>query len=260
MLSYSVRQFVAQEEVRDNIGRGMAVLGPTMTLDTLVEVLLIGIGTISGQLYCTCGNLCDSHVTLECNEVTWLCNWQLYTCTCTCFLANLPPCTTVKDLCMHTCTGVPQLYTTCCFGCMSIIANYIVFMTFFPASLALVLEVCPYDPGNPSWQLDDLARDMHNEDQREPNPVVQRVKIIMAMGLVAVHLHSRFFSGMTGLSFGFSPHSSGNGETVLEHREEGDTEIEKVSLPDYLWWKVFNLSVDQVCSYYTYCMMILYML
>lgn len=39
-----------QEEVRENIGRGMSVLGPNMTLDTLVEVLLIGIGTISGML------------------------------------------------------------------------------------------------------------------------------------------------------------------------------------------------------------------
>lgn len=35
--------------MRDNIGRGMSVLGPNMTLDTLVEVLLIGIGTISGE-------------------------------------------------------------------------------------------------------------------------------------------------------------------------------------------------------------------
>lgn len=32
----------------------------------------------------------------------------------------------------------------CCFGCMSIMANYLVFMTFFPASLALVLEVREY--------------------------------------------------------------------------------------------------------------------
>ena len=39
------------------------------------------------------------------------------------------------------CAGVPQFETICCFGCMSLIANYLVFMTFFPASLALVLEV-----------------------------------------------------------------------------------------------------------------------
>ena len=38
-------------------------------------------------------------------------------------------------------SGVPQFETLCCFGSMSIIANYLVFMTFFPASLALVLEV-----------------------------------------------------------------------------------------------------------------------
>ena len=37
--------------------------------------------------------------------------------------------------------GIRQLEMICCFGCMSIVANYLVFMTFFPASLALVLEV-----------------------------------------------------------------------------------------------------------------------
>ena len=38
-------------------------------------------------------------------------------------------------------TGVRQLETVCYFGCMSLIANYLVFMTFFPAALALILEV-----------------------------------------------------------------------------------------------------------------------
>lgn len=37
--------------------------------------------------------------------------------------------------------GVQQLEMICAFGCMSIVANYLVFMTFFPAALALVLEV-----------------------------------------------------------------------------------------------------------------------
>lgn len=37
-----------QDEVRDNIARGMAVLGPTFTLDALVECLVIGVGTMSG--------------------------------------------------------------------------------------------------------------------------------------------------------------------------------------------------------------------
>ena len=74
-----------QDEVAKNIGCGMAVLGPTMTLDAVVEVLVIGVGTLS---------------------------------------------------------GVRQLETMCCFGCLSVIINYLAFMTFYPACLSLVLEVC----------------------------------------------------------------------------------------------------------------------
>lgn len=37
-----------QEEVRENISKGMAILGPTFTLDALVECLVIGVGTMSG--------------------------------------------------------------------------------------------------------------------------------------------------------------------------------------------------------------------
>lgn len=42
-----------QDEVRENIARGMAVLGPTFTLDALVECLVIGVGTLSGTYFCT---------------------------------------------------------------------------------------------------------------------------------------------------------------------------------------------------------------
>lgn len=62
----------------------MAVLGPAITLDALVEILVIGVGTLS---------------------------------------------------------GVARLETMCCFGCMSVLANYLAFMTFYPACLALFLEV-----------------------------------------------------------------------------------------------------------------------
>lgn len=117
-------------------------------------------------------------------------------------------------------------------------------MTFFPASLALVLEVCPHDPSNSGWHLDNLARDMQEEEvTKKPNPVAQRVKIIMALGLSVVHVHS-WFSGFTGLTFGFgsSLEEKGSESGVLKGREE----IEMVPLPYYLWWKLFNLSIDQV--------------
>ena len=73
-----------QEDLVVNVGRGMAVLGPMLTLDALVETLVIGVGTLS---------------------------------------------------------GVKVLQTMCCFGCLSVLTNFIAFMTFYPACLALIFEV-----------------------------------------------------------------------------------------------------------------------
>jgi hydroxymethylglutaryl-CoA reductase (NADPH) len=38
-----------QKELNNNIARGMALLGPTMTLDTIVGTLVISVGTLSGE-------------------------------------------------------------------------------------------------------------------------------------------------------------------------------------------------------------------
>lgn len=38
-----------QEEVKTNIARGMSVVGPSLTLDAIVETLVIGVGTLSGK-------------------------------------------------------------------------------------------------------------------------------------------------------------------------------------------------------------------
>ena len=73
--------------IKETIARGIQVLGPTLTLDTAVEVLVIGTGGFS---------------------------------------------------------GIPLLELICCFGCVSLIVNYIVFMTLFPAGLCLVLEASNY--------------------------------------------------------------------------------------------------------------------
>lgn len=63
----------------------MATLGPSLTLDTLVETLAIGMGSIS---------------------------------------------------------GLPRLAEISYFSCLTIVVNYIAFMTLFPATLSLALEVC----------------------------------------------------------------------------------------------------------------------
>uniref|UniRef100_A0A4W3GDA4 3-hydroxy-3-methylglutaryl coenzyme A reductase n=1 Tax=Callorhinchus milii TaxID=7868 RepID=A0A4W3GDA4_CALMI len=139
-----------QDEVRENIARGMAILGPTFTLDALVECLVIGVGTMS---------------------------------------------------------GVRQLEIMCCFGCMSVLANYFVFMTFFPACVSLILELSRESrEGRPIWQLGQFARVLEEEEDNKPNPVTQRVKIIMSLGLVLVHAHSRWIA---------EPSSQDNGLEIM---------------------------------------------
>ncbi|CAH0562564.1 unnamed protein product [Brassicogethes aeneus] len=121
-----------QEEVRINIARGMALLGPTITLDTIVETLVIGVGTLS---------------------------------------------------------GVHRLEMLSCFACLSVLVNYIVFMTFYPACLSLILELSRttnlYDKKSCSFIS------VFKEEDKS-NPVVQRVKLIMSAGLMLVHAHSRW--------------------------------------------------------------------
>ncbi|XP_046662046.1 3-hydroxy-3-methylglutaryl-coenzyme A reductase isoform X2 [Homalodisca vitripennis] len=120
-----------QQEVRHNIARGMALLGPTITLDTIVETLVISVGTLS---------------------------------------------------------GVKRLEVLCCFACMSVVVNYVVFMTFYPACLSLILELSRSD----GWHNQSLIMRALREEDQKPNPVVQRVKVIMSAGLVVVHAHSRW--------------------------------------------------------------------
>lgn len=107
----------------------------------------------------------------------------------------------------------------------------------------------PYDPTSTTWQLDELARDMQEEEaQKKPNPVVQRVKIIMALGLTVVHLHGWFLSGITGLSFGLTPQTSS--DELSSDTPSASDEMVKVPLQEYLLWKAFNLSGDQVWHLY----------
>lgn len=124
----------SQVEVTRNIARGMEILGPSISLDTLVETLVIGVGTLS---------------------------------------------------------GVQRLELLSGFAVMSVIVNYVVFMTFYPACLSLILDLSRNGGnGHNSAKESLLMRALSDEDQK-PNPVVQRVKIIMSSGLLLVHAHSR---------------------------------------------------------------------
>lgn len=41
-----------------------------------------------------------------------------------------------------------------------------------------------------------MSKLLHEEEEEKPNPVTQRVKVIMAAGLVLVHAHSRWVVGL----------------------------------------------------------------
>lgn len=138
------------DEVTQNIARGMEMLGPTISLNTLVEALVIGVGTLS---------------------------------------------------------GVQRLEVLSGFAVISVIVNYVVFMTFYPACIALTMDLSmngknstvatPVETTSEQEEKRDpsLIRALSEEDQKQ-NPIVQRVKLIMSSGLMIVHAHSRLtFSG-----------------------------------------------------------------
>lgn len=121
-----------QDEVIENISRGMEVFGPAISLDTIVETLVIGVGTMS---------------------------------------------------------GVHRLENVCWFAVMSVIVNYIVFMTFYPACLSLIIDLSKSGVDMTSAQIKDSnILSAIFDDEQKPNPVVQRVKIIMSTGLMIVHV------------------------------------------------------------------------
>ncbi|XP_034955845.1 3-hydroxy-3-methylglutaryl-Coenzyme A reductase [Zootoca vivipara] len=174
----------SQDEVRENISRGMAILGPTFTLDALVECLVIGVGTMS---------------------------------------------------------GVRQLEIMCCFGCMSVLANYFVFMTFFPACVSLVLELSRESrEGRPIWQLSHFARVLE-EEENKPNPVTQRVKMIMSLGLVLVHAHSRWISEPSA--------QNSTAEISMGLDENAPKRIEpNVSLWQFYLSRMASMDIEQVIT------------
>ena len=103
-------------------------------------------------------------------------------------------------------------------------------MTFFPASLALASEVCPSSSTTPS---DSLLSEVGGRTKKGTNPVIQQVKIIMALGLIVVHLHRLFIVKEASKVSAAAP--------ALELASE-------LHEPTSPWDKISNLSVDQLVT------------
>ncbi|XP_061172948.1 3-hydroxy-3-methylglutaryl-coenzyme A reductase-like [Saccostrea echinata] len=95
-----------------------------------------------------------------------------------------------------TLSDVTHLEMMCFYGCLAVLANYLAFITLYPACLALFLEVArKRGRGKGLKHLQQLAQILHEEEKDvRPNPVTQNVKIIMSAGLLMVHFHSRFMA------------------------------------------------------------------
>ncbi|XP_039747956.1 3-hydroxy-3-methylglutaryl-coenzyme A reductase [Pararge aegeria] len=170
----------AGEDQGKRVGKALSLLGPTATLDTLLAVLLVGVGGLS---------------------------------------------------------GVPRLEHMCTFACLALLVDYLVFVTFYPACLSLVADFA-------SGRKEMAPDSPFSEEDLKPNPVVQRVKMIMAAGLLCVHLTSRWpwtrENGMIegSLSDGFK---SANHENVLFH--------------SYVKW--FSVSADYIVIATLLCALII---
>ncbi|XP_018331654.1 3-hydroxy-3-methylglutaryl-coenzyme A reductase [Agrilus planipennis] len=122
-----------QDEIKNNIAKGMAILGPTVTLDAIVEALVISVGALS---------------------------------------------------------GVRRLEIFSGFACLSILVNYVIFMTFYPACLSLLLELSRTSSIYLKKEIrPSLIISALNEEDNKSNPIVRRVKLIMSVGLMLVHIH-----------------------------------------------------------------------
>ncbi|CAH0404345.1 unnamed protein product [Chilo suppressalis] len=169
----------AGEDQGKRVGKALALLGPTATLDTLLAVLLVGVGALS---------------------------------------------------------GVPRLEHMCSFACLALLVDYLVFVTFYPACLSLVADFA-------SARKDIVKDSPFSEEDMKPNPVVQRVKMIMAAGLLCVHLTSRW------------PWSADSG--IVEGPNDNMTPAthDNVLLHSYVKW--FSVSADYIVIATLLCALII---
>jgi len=89
-------------------------------------------------------------------------------------------------------TGYKRLELLAIYGLITIVVNFLLFMTFFPAGLSLVLELMFSRTGRPQWDVKQIIKMLPNENNDTQNIVVYRVRLIGITGLVIVHTLCRW--------------------------------------------------------------------
>jgi hydroxymethylglutaryl-CoA reductase (NADPH) len=160
-----------------------------------------------------------------------------------------------------TLSGVQRLEVLSGFAVMSVIVNYVVFMTFYPACLSLTLDLSRNCSGNQPAAVSSTGTDMTenkkirdpsliralSEEDQKQNPIIQRVKLIMSSGLMIVHAHSRLtFSDNDDVDDSrVNVNSNAGGDASNLNMAQQMNKTESYDLSDYIM-KWLSISTEQI--------------
>jgi hydroxymethylglutaryl-CoA reductase (NADPH) len=115
--------------VSENLAHGMFVLAPTLTLNTLAAILLMGTGAL---------------------------------------------------------TGFDRLEMLSSYTIIYNLVNFLIYVTFYPAGLSLILELMYSTDGRPQWDVPQIINTLPKEESQ--SPVFHHVRVITTSLLVILHL------------------------------------------------------------------------
>jgi len=87
-------------------------------------------------------------------------------------------------------THYKRLELLATYAVITVVVDFLIFMSFFPAGLSLVIELMFNKAGRPQWDVKQIIKSLPTEETQ--NPVVYRVRVIAMTGLVTVHTLCRF--------------------------------------------------------------------
>eukprot|EP00092_Neocalanus_flemingeri_P030131 GFUD01032709.1.p1 GENE.GFUD01032709.1~~GFUD01032709.1.p1 ORF type:complete len:969 (-),score=290.75 GFUD01032709.1:589-3495(-) len=87
-------------------------------------------------------------------------------------------------------TNYKRLELLATYAVITVVVDFLIFMSFFPAGLSLVIELMFNKAGRPQWDVKQIIKSLPTEETQ--NPVVYRVRVIAMTGLVTVHTLCRW--------------------------------------------------------------------
>jgi len=88
-------------------------------------------------------------------------------------------------------TNYKRLELLAVYAITTVIVDFLIFMSFFPAGLSLVIELMFTKAGRPQWDVKQIIKSLPTEEPVQ-NPVVYRVRVIAMTCLVVVHTLCRW--------------------------------------------------------------------